>query len=138
MTDSKQWQDSAVYSQCCICEDDIFGFGHNPEPMMDRAGGDNSCCTKCNDLVVAARLTMLTGIPQDDEPRLVFSRNMYHRLKHHYDRAIEDKLDQFDFTATMVTSTKAQTITQPVLTQYAGYLLEHMDRQLSDTTNNNN
>ncbi|MGA0397219.1 MAG: hypothetical protein ACO3O3_08660 [Ilumatobacteraceae bacterium] len=132
--DTTEWQDSAVYSQCCICEDDIFGFGHNPAPLMDPAGGDNRACTSCNNLVIAARLANLGNSPEG-EPQLVFSRNMYHRLKAEYDRAVADQADEFNFTATFVTTRHAKTLTKPLLVDYAGYLLEHIDRQLDKTSN---
>lgn len=40
-------------SRCCICGKVFNGYGHNPVPL--KASG--VCCDKCNELVIAKRLS---------------------------------------------------------------------------------
>lgn len=38
---------------CCLCDDEIDGFGNNPSPLKD----DGRCCDKCNtEKVIPARI----------------------------------------------------------------------------------
>jgi hypothetical protein len=41
--------------QCCICENNFSGYGHNPQPVDDTEGA--RCCDRCNSsVVIPARL----------------------------------------------------------------------------------
>ena len=41
--------------QCCICENQFSGYGHNPQPVDDTEGA--RCCDRCNSsVVIPARL----------------------------------------------------------------------------------
>jgi hypothetical protein len=41
--------------QCCICENNFSGYGHNPQPIDDTEGA--RCCDRCNSsVVIPARL----------------------------------------------------------------------------------
>lgn len=42
-------------SICSICYRDYKGWGNNAEPI-----NSGRCCDKCNDLVIVARINMLT------------------------------------------------------------------------------
>lgn len=37
---------------CCICGEELKGFGNNPYPISD----EGRCCDKCNDKVIEARI----------------------------------------------------------------------------------
>jgi len=43
--------------KCCICDAEIVGFGHNPQPIKNKDGqdfkpGEDNCCLDCNNTVV--------------------------------------------------------------------------------------
>ena len=43
--------------KCCICEAEIIGWGHNPQPIKDKNGedfkpGEDNCCFDCNNAIV--------------------------------------------------------------------------------------
>lgn len=37
---------------CCICGTQFYGFGNNPEPVVDAGDGTIVCCDPCNYRVV--------------------------------------------------------------------------------------
>jgi len=42
--------------RCCLCKDEIEGYGHNPLPLYNREG---RCCSICNiTRVIPARLKL--------------------------------------------------------------------------------
>ena len=38
--------------KCCLCGNEIKGFGNNPEPLTD----DGRCCDVCNENVIKFRM----------------------------------------------------------------------------------
>jgi len=53
--------------KCCICEAEISGWGHNPQPIKDENGqdfkpGEDSCCLDCNySVVIPERIKNITS-----------------------------------------------------------------------------
>jgi len=48
------------FKRCCICGDEIDGWGNNPYPVVEDDGWDNVCCDKCNEeKVIPARIKMM-------------------------------------------------------------------------------
>lgn len=45
-------------SVCCICGEELKGFGNNPYPISD----EGRCCDKCNDKVIEARIAALVDM----------------------------------------------------------------------------
>lgn len=43
---------------CCICGEELKGFGNNPYPISD----EGRCCDKCNDKVIEARIADLVDM----------------------------------------------------------------------------
>lgn len=43
---------------CCICGEELKGFGNNPYPISD----EGKCCDKCNDKVIEARIANLVDM----------------------------------------------------------------------------
>jgi|TARA_R110000824_G_scaffold13717_5_gene59298 hypothetical protein len=46
---------------CSICNEEIYGWGHNPQPVIlegKKLNVEDDCCSECNDnVVIPARLT---------------------------------------------------------------------------------
>lgn len=43
---------------CCICGEELKGFGNNPYPISD----EGRCCDKCNDKVIETRIANLVDM----------------------------------------------------------------------------
>lgn len=55
---------------CCMCAEEIVGYGNNPRPLKD----DGECCNSCNTYVVAYRICCLTAEEKltDESTKLAF------------------------------------------------------------------
>ena len=43
-------------NQCCLCGDEIDGWGNNPAPLVSWDEDESRCCNDCNgELVIPAR-----------------------------------------------------------------------------------
>jgi hypothetical protein len=52
--------DEFIGFTCCICHNDVSGYGNNPEPVNN--DDDAECCDDCNGMyVIPARMLQLTG-----------------------------------------------------------------------------
>ena len=47
--------------KCCICKEQITGYGHNAEPV-----NDGKCCDKCNNEVVIVERAKRMGLGHPD------------------------------------------------------------------------
>ena len=52
--------DSGVKLMCCFCNEEIDGYGNNPEPVVE---AELKCCDKCNEsVVIPARINNLIRV----------------------------------------------------------------------------
>ena len=63
MTHKYNWMDpnDTEVETCSICKEEIYGWGHNPQPVIvegKKLEVSDSCCSGCNDnLVLPTRQT---------------------------------------------------------------------------------
>lgn len=61
---------------CCICLQEAVSW-NNPDPIRD--GNLHSCCTRCNRLVIAARMQLSKMPKENREAYIRLLRGMSHR-----------------------------------------------------------
>lgn len=54
------------FFKCCICGEETYGWGNNPDPVTDESGkffdDEAQCCDECNDtVVIPKRLEEMLG-----------------------------------------------------------------------------
>lgn len=55
--------------KCCICGEYYSGYGNNPYPLCNEDDYDSCCCDNCNNLVIKARLDILTTHRSSEQVR---------------------------------------------------------------------
>jgi hypothetical protein len=52
---------------CCICNKQLYGYGNNPQPVMEQG----ECCDECNILeVLPARLSLINEKNKDEMTKI--------------------------------------------------------------------
>lgn len=61
--------------KCCICGNEIEGYGNNPYPVCDKEDQTSRCCDDCNNLVIIARIVQ-SKYPENDKSKVVVGTNL--------------------------------------------------------------
>lgn len=54
--------------KCCICGEDMVGYGNNPRPICAPDDFNSRCCNRCNELVVQARIMQQYDLLREIQP----------------------------------------------------------------------